>query len=198
MSTDKKYEEANLLHLLAEGSEYAFQMVFDRHRNRVYRIAMLYVKSPALAEDIVQDVFLKLWFQRKHLSQLSSLESWIYTVTKNFTINSLKKLAHEWTARDKWANDNTSFENTADHKIRSAQYNQMLVQAIESLPEQQQKVYRLAKEKGLSYQEIASQLSLSPLTVKTHMSRALESIRTFLKLHDKEFLILFILGYTFL
>lgn len=194
MPTEKKYEEATLLALLAEDNEYAFQLLFDRHRNRIYRIAMLYVKSPALAEDIVQDVFLKLWFQRKNLTALSSLESWIYTVAKNLTINSLKKLTHEWTAKEKWTQDNIQFENTTDHKIRKAQYKKLLQIAIEKLPAQQQKVYFLAKEKGLSYETIASQLSLSPLTVKTHMSRALASIRVFLRKHDIDFLLLFIAG----
>lgn len=194
MPAENKYEEATLLALLDENNQYAFQLLFDRYRNRIYRIAMLYVKSPALAEDIVQDVFLKLWFQRKNLAALSSLESWIYTVTKNLTINSLKKLAHEWTAGEKWTRDNIQFENTTDHKIRNAQYRELLQMAIEKLPAQQQKVYFLSKERGLSYEAIAMQLSLSPFTVKTHMSRALASIRVFLQKHDLDFLILFIAG----
>jgi RNA polymerase sigma-70 factor (ECF subfamily) len=191
MPRTQPFEESTLLTLLAEDSEYAFQLLFDRYHSLVYRMAMMYVKSPALAEDIVQDVFLKLWFQRKSLLQLSSLESWICILTRNFTINCLKKLAHEWTARGKWANEHAAFESDTDYRIRNAQYKALLSQAIEQLPPQQQKVYQLAKEKGLSYEAIGSQLSLSPLTVKTHMSRALAAIRAYLQQHDREFLILF-------
>ena len=73
MPAETKYEESTLLALLAQDSEYAFQLVFDRYRNTVYKAAMLYVKSPVIAEEIVQDVFLKLWFQRHHLDEIRSL-----------------------------------------------------------------------------------------------------------------------------
>lgn len=92
MPTENKYEETTLLALLEEDSEYAFQMIFDRHRGRIYRLALMYVKSQSLAEDIVQDVFLKLWFQRKKLSEIKSLESWIYTIAKNHTLNLIRQL----------------------------------------------------------------------------------------------------------
>jgi RNA polymerase sigma-70 factor (family 1) len=193
MSTKHPYDEAALLALLRQDSEYAFQLVFDLYRNRVYRIAMLYVKSPALAEDIVQDVFLKIWFQRKNLTELVSFESWIYTLTKNLTINCLKKLAYEGKARAHWNKENSQVYNTTDHKIRNTQYTELLMQAITKLPEQQQKVYRLGKETGLSYEAIARELSISPLTVKTHMARALAAIRSFLQQHDKELMLLFIM-----
>ena len=193
MPTEKKYEEKTLLLLLAEDNEYAFQLLFDRHRNRIYRMAMMYVKSQALAEDIVQDVFLKLWFQRKTLKDVSCLESWIYTITKNYTLNCLKKLAHEWTMTEALSHNKLQFDNSTDHKIRTAQYEALLQKAIEQLPQQQQKVYILAKEKGLSYEAIANQLSLSRPTVKTHMSRALDSMRTFLRRHGADFIILLII-----
>jgi RNA polymerase sigma-70 factor (family 1) len=183
MQVEKKYEESTLLSLLAQNSEYAFQVVFDRYRNVIYKTAMMYVKSPVIAEEIVQDIFLKLWFQRKHLAEIRSLESWLFTLTKNLTLNCLKKIAHEWTAREKWIKENDLSENTTDHKVLNAEYQQLLQQAISDLSPQQQQVYRLAKEQGLSYDIISKQLSISPLTVKTHMTRALASIRLFLQQH---------------
>jgi len=190
-------EESILLSLLREDSEYAFQLVFDRYRNRVYQLALFYVKTPSLAEDIVQDVFLKIWFQRRQLPELSSFEAWIYTITRNFTLNCLKKLAHEWKARAGWTKEVRQFVEETDYKIRDAQYKELLQQAIGQLPEQQQNVFRLAREKNMSYEAIASELSLSPLTVKTHMSRALSAIRSFLQQHGKEFLLLFATSCTF-
>ena len=182
MPTEKNYEEANLIALLAEDNQYAFQLIFDKYRNKVYRNAMLYIKSPAIAEDIVQDIFIKLWFQRKNLSEIVSLESWIHQMTKNHTINSLKKLAHEWNESQKWIKTVNNIENvTADHKIRLKEYDALMQQIIEKLPLQQQKVYLLAKEEGFSYEAIASELCLSPFTVKTHMARALASIRLSLR-----------------
>ena len=194
MHAEKKYEEFTLLSLLSQGSEYAFQLVFDRYRNNIYTVAMVYVKSPVLAEEIVQDVFLKLWFQRDKLSEIRSLESWLFTLTKNLTLNCLKKNAHEWTAREKWIKQNEQSENNTDHKILNAEYQRLLQQAVNQLSPQQQQVYKLAKEDGFSYDAISEQLFISPLTVKTHMARALASIRLFLQQHGDLAILLIITG----
>lgn len=193
MPTKLPLDESTLISLLKKDSEYAFQLLFDHYHNLVYKVALLYVKSPTLAQDIVQDVFMKIWFQRNNLPDVISFESWIYTLSRNLTINCLKKLAYEGKARAAFNKDQNGFDDTTDHKIRNSQYNALLQQAIHQLPEQQQKVYRLGKEKGLTYEAIGHELSLSPLTVKTHMSRALAAIRSFLQKHDKEFTILFII-----
>src|ERR1700712_1685203 len=150
MLNEKKYEESTLISLLAQNSEYAFQLLFDRYRNNIYKVAMMYVKSPVIAEEIVQDVFLKLWFQRRQLEEIRSLESWLFTLTKNLTLNCLKKIAHEWTARENWIKQNKLSENTTDHKILNTEYQQLLKRAIDQLSPQQQQVYKLAKEQGLS------------------------------------------------
>jgi RNA polymerase sigma-70 factor (family 1) len=193
MPIENKYEEAALLAMLADDSEYAFQLLFDRYRNRIYKVAVLYVKSPVLAEEIVQDVFLKVWFQRKEIKAVRSFEAWLFTVSKNYTINYLKKLANEWKARETWVRQTVASENTADFKLRSDQFQQLLLQAIQRLPLQQQRIYKLAKEQHLSYEVIAQQLSISPLTVKTHMARALDTIRSYLKQHGELFLLLLLL-----
>lgn len=197
MPGETKYEESTLLALLAQDSEYAFQLVFDRYRNTVYKAAMLYVKSPVIAEEIVQDVFLKLWFQRHHLGEIRSLESWLFILARNLTLNSLKKISHEWLAREKWVRENASSENSTDYKVLNAQYQQLLAQAISRLSPLQQQVYRLAKEQGLSHKEIGGQLSISPLTVKTHMARAMAAIRTFLQENGIVPALLVLAGWTF-
>lgn len=194
MRIEKNYEDSALLSLLAQNSEYAFQLIFDRYRNTIYKVAMMYVKSPAVAEEILQDVFLKLWFQRAHLTGILSLQSWLFILTKNLTLNCVKKIAHESTARARWTQQNAISENTADHKILSLQYQQLFREAVSHLPAQQQQVFLLAKDEGLSYDAISRQLSISPLTVKTHMARALASIRTFLKKHGDLSVLLILTG----
>lgn len=196
MQSEKKYEEATLLSLLAQNSEYAFQLVFDRYRDNIYKVAMLYVKSPVSAEEIVQDVFLKLWFQRKNLAEIRSLESWLFTLAKNTTLNCLKKIACEWTAREKWIRQNNLSEISADHKLLDSEYRQLLQKAIDNLSPQQQHVYKLVKEQGFSYETTGEQLSISPLTVKTHMARALASVRLFLKQHGELSVLLILAGIT--
>lgn len=174
-------EQANVLNLLAEGSEYAFQLVFDGYKNRVYNLALTYLKSPVLAEEVVQDTFLKLWFQRQNLAHINSLEAWILTVCKNLTINYLKKIAHEWGAKKDLVPGNELTVNSTDFKIRNAEFNHLYQRALDNLPTQQRTIYELARNEGLTYEAIGKKLSISPLTVKTHMARALSSLRLFLK-----------------
>jgi RNA polymerase sigma-70 factor (ECF subfamily) len=94
----------------------------------------------------------------------------------------------------KWVKQNELSENTADHKILNAENQQLFQQAIGHLSPQQQQVYKLAKEQGLSYDAISQQLSISPLTVKTHMARALASIRLFLQQNGDLSILLIIAG----
>jgi RNA polymerase sigma-70 factor (ECF subfamily) len=183
MPTEKKYEQKNVLKLLSQDSQYTFQLIFDRHRDRIYKVSLLYLKSPILAEEIVQDTFLKLWFKRKDLAEIVSLEAWLYTVSKNLILNYLKKISHEWTLRKDFNSSHEQSECTTDFKLLDSEFNQLFHKALSGLSEQQRLVYVLAKEEGLSYEEIGKKLSISPLTVKTHMSRALTFIRGFLQEH---------------
>ena len=98
MFDQEKYEESKLILLLADDSEYAFQLIFDRHRNRIYKTAIRFLKSPILAQEVVQDVFLKLWFSRKNMNATQPIEAWLHTVAKNNIINRLKKISNEWKA----------------------------------------------------------------------------------------------------
>ncbi len=180
---ESKYEESKLMLLLAEDSEYAFQLLYDRHRKRIYQTALRYLKSPILAQEVVQDVFLKLWFNRKSLKTDRPLEAWLYSLTKNNLINRLKKIAGEWKALKGLGFITERSINNIENNLQESQYLQLLQSAVARLSEQQQKVFTLARHEHLTYLEIAERLQISPLTVKTHMSRALESIKTFFSDH---------------
>lgn len=173
----QKYEEAHLVTLLADDSEYAFQLLYDRYRNRIYQVSIRYLKSPLLAQEVVQDVFLKLWIERKNIKTDQPLEAWLYTVAKNNLTNRLKKIANEWKALSGLKNLTNQFVNTTSDKIADSQYNELLQKAILSLPQQQQKVFYLARNEHLTYIQIGEKMGISPLTVKKHMSRALLHIK---------------------
>lgn len=173
------YEEARLIALLADDSEYAFQLLFDRYRNRIYQTAIRYLKSPLLAQEVVQDVFLKLWFERRNIRQDLPLEAWLFTIAKNNLLNRLKKIASEWKVlKNITLAGNQQTESTED-KIQESQYNQLLQEALQKLADQQRKVFILSRTEHLTYNQIAERMGISALTVKTHMSRALDSIRHF-------------------
>lgn len=191
------YEEAKLLSLLAKDSEYAFQVIYERYRNRIYHTAIRYLKSPMLAQETVQDVFLKLWLERRNIHPAKPIEAWLYTVAKNNLLNRLKRIAIEWKSLHQWQLNAPKTENSASDKVEDSQYSKLLQQALDKLSPQQQKIFFLARQEHLTYIQIGEKLGLSPLTVKTHMARALNHIKTCMAENGETFFCFLIVPLTF-
>src|ERR1700755_2020207 len=85
--------------LLADGSEYAFTQLFDHYRAKVYSIAWHFLKSPILAEEIVQDVFMKIWLKRQDLKEIQNTENYLFILTRNLIFDRMKGLSYETTAQ---------------------------------------------------------------------------------------------------
>lgn len=161
--------------------------MYDRYRNRIYHTAIRYLKSPVLAQETVQDVFLKLWLERKNLNPGQPVEAWLYTVAKNNLLNRIKRIAGEWKALHQLQLTSPTSESSAGDRVEDSQYQQLLQQALRELPPQQQKVFYLARQEHLTYLEIGERLGISPLTVKTHMARALSHIKACLAAYGEIF-----------
>ncbi len=95
------YQDSELYALLCEDDENSFRFIYDKYHDRIYRVAMRYLKSDTISEEVVQEVFMKLWIERSNIKSGTPLEAWLYTVAKNNTINRLKKIATEWKAINK-------------------------------------------------------------------------------------------------
>lgn len=169
--------------MLSNDSELALKLLYEQYSNRLYKLAIRYLKSPALAQEIVQDVFLKLWFERKNMKLDKPVEAWLITVAKNKLINQFRKMANEWNTSSNFNKEAGTDNAEAAIKIMNAEFEQQFSSIFSQLPQMQKKVFYFAKDEGLSYTEIASKLKISPLTVKTHMARALDKIRKSLKLY---------------
>ncbi|WP_131539645.1 RNA polymerase sigma factor [Pedobacter nototheniae] len=174
--------EPDLLSLLAKGNEDAFRILYQQHRKQIYKVAYLYVKSTFLAEDIVQNVFVKVWEHRENMTNIRSFESWIYTLTKNMILNYHKRIVIKEHVNNAYQLEKSKeINNDTDHKLENAQYQKILQEGLELLSQQQQAVYHLIRNENLSYEETGKRLGISRLTVKTHFSRALQSLRVFFK-----------------
>ncbi len=171
------FEESRLISLLNEDSEYAFQLIYDKHRNRIYQTAIKFLKSPIIAQDVVQDVFMKLWFERHKIEPSKPVEAWLYTVAKNNILNKLRKIANDWKAIDLLSHTILQSENNTDQKLTEGEFKQKLQSAVSKLPEQQKVVFILSRFEKLTYIQIGEKMGISPLTVKTHLSRALYAIK---------------------
>lgn len=175
-------QDKQLLELLAQDSEYAFAVIFDKYRPRVYSTALSFLKSSDAAEEVVQETFLRVWQKRKDLSQVNYLNSFVKTIAYNLMVDQFRKTILEKGYKKELALNVPVVDDT-DHRVRNDESVRLLQAAIAILPQRQRQVYELARIKGLSQEEIAIALSISKNTVKVHMTAALQSIRTYLSSH---------------
>ena len=164
---------------MANGDELAFTRLFDNYRDKIYSIAFKITRSTTVAEEIVQDVFLKIWLRRDRLIEIENFNAYLFVVTRNHVYKALKHIAKNYeltafTEKDQLAGDNDSAD-----LVMEKEYSSLLRKAIDHLPNQQKKVYQYIKEKGLKREEAAGLLHLSPETVKYHLAEAMKNIRNF-------------------
>jgi len=187
--TGNKMEDKNLLKeklllaRIAGGDETAFREVFDHYQRYVFTFARKITRSNSDAEEIVQDIFLKVWFGRNQLLTIENFGAYLNRLVRNHAFNLLRHEAIVSKAKTEIelnSNDNDlGTQQALDYK----ETKNFLDEVLNRLPEQQRKVYILCHFEGLKYDEVASQLNISPDTVHYHMKRALSTIREHFKRH---------------
>lgn len=178
------------------GNEAAFKQLFDLYRSRVYTTARRMTKDEWLAEEILQDTFIKIWMSRDKLENIGNFEAWLYTVARNVTYNLLKRVAREKGNFDRLVQDSiTLFYPEADYQIQEKEFQKILNQAIERLPAKQKATYQLIKEQHLKRDEAALQLNVSSETVKWNLDQAMRSIRAYCMVQLKGLPLVFILHF---
>lgn len=182
MHANRDFGENKILYELSRGDEQAFTTLYNKYKNIVYSSALKITKSKILSEEVVQDVFLKIWQTKKELQDIADFESYLFIAGRNHIFNMLKKIAREEDFKKTIKNSDFAF-NTTDSFLKDEQYTELLNRILLKLPPQQQRIYKMARIEGLSYQKIAEILNISPLTVKKHMAQALKLIRIELASH---------------
>ncbi|WP_299546830.1 RNA polymerase sigma-70 factor [Seonamhaeicola sp.] len=189
-------EEALVLELIS-GSEVAFRKLFDIYRNQLYKYSLSMVCSQAYAEEIVQDVFMKIWIKRDTLNPNLSFKSYIYTITRNQNIKFLKKAANNLKLRQEVFYQSQKFRNSTERYMREVELEALKEEALNQLSPKRRLIFQMSRNDGKSYEDIGTELGISPNTVRNQMSRALETLRNFLINHkgvDLTFL-LFVTGW---
>lgn len=171
--------EYNLLQKLKKGDLKAYQQLYDRYHLQVYNWALKFVKIPAIAEDIVQDVFLKIWVIRERLNPQLSFPAFIYRICRNRAFSDLKKIAVSGRLTLDVMEQFRSLKESPEDLAIWNQYEVLLENAIRKLPKQRQKVFKLCRQGGKTYEEVAEELCISKNTVKEHMVMAVKNIREY-------------------
>ncbi|OOQ57957.1 RNA polymerase sigma factor [Mucilaginibacter pedocola] len=157
-----------------------FEEVFERYKQQVYNQVYAIAKSEYAAEELTQEIFIKIWLNKEALDGVSNIGGYIYTMARNYSLNYLRKAASESRLVDELARVAVSGHNNTESVIAASECKQLISTAVEHLSPQRQLVYKLSREEGLNYDEIADQLNLSRHTVKNHLLAALAFISNFL------------------
>jgi RNA polymerase sigma-70 factor (family 1) len=183
VSSHSPYDERAVLIRTSKGDESAFRQLFDRHRDRIYGFAFYLTREEAVAEEITQDVFTKVWLNREDLATVDYFISWIRVIARNQAYNYLSHSARERLMLRELASRADETDLSTEKMLEAREFGRLLEQAVEKLPPQQQKVWRLSRQAGLKIDEIADQLEISPYTVKNHLKEALRQVRANLDGH---------------
>lgn len=179
MSDNNIYNEKEVLLRVAKGDEKAFTHLFNNYSGNVKHVARLFTQSDTTAEDIVQDVFMKVWLKREELITINDFRNWLFIIARNFSINALNKMAR--TENLESFDDYLPFPGNPASDVLDGKYLEKGIrEAMQQLTEQQRTVFELAKLKGMSREEVSATLNLSPNTVKMHLVRSTRFIRAFL------------------
>jgi RNA polymerase sigma-70 factor (family 1) len=180
LDINKPYEENELLLRIAKDDAEAFAQLYDHYWNRIYSLARVYLKSSQTAEDLVQEIFLKIWSGRKTLGEVRSFRPFLLVMARNMIISHLRKTVFLYELGDEDYTRSAEDFLQPDHLLTLKESALLLQEAVDSLPAQQKRAYRLSRDSGKSYAEIAQDMQISPLTVRTHISQALAFLRRYL------------------
>ncbi len=154
----------------------AFQRLYEKYSHRLYAFAMGYLNDSAEAEEIVQEVFLKIWSNRETLDPGRSFNAFLFTMAKNAILNIIRKSNHRQTFLN-YMQLCPQKDFLLEEELNYKELESLYQKAIEKLSPKRRQVFRLSREQHLSNIEIADHLGVSVKTVENHMTAALSDIR---------------------
>lgn len=170
--------DGELVRRIRAGDERALEEVFRSHYGGMCSFVRRFVHAPDVAEELVQDVFFKLWAKRDSLSEIDALRTYLFRAARNTALNYLrrKKLENAWEEREAARGEPTTSLAT-DDDASADEVSRAVNAAVAKLAPRCREVFVMSREAGLTYAEIASSLHISIKTVETQMGRALKSLR---------------------
>ncbi len=176
-------EDNRLIKALQQGNAHAFEEVFKKYHEPLYFHALNFVKSEPLAKDIVQEVFVKVWENRKRIKREGSFKAYLFTIGKHCIINLLKRATKESDIKQEIRMHALQEQSHPEDPTVWADYKNLADEALNQLPFKRKMVFMMFYKEGKKYDEIAQTLEISKHTVRDHIVKAEKTIKKYLELH---------------
>ena len=188
-------EELQYLDGLKNGQREAFDFIYKKYSKPLLSKLHRMVKSPEIVDELLQDIFLKVWTNRAAIDPEKSFKGWIFTIAQTTVFTYYRKLALDKKMQQHVLEVFVEFYEQTEEYIFNKERVQLLNSAVEQLPAQRKEIFRLCKIEGKSYQEAAEILSISPSTVSNQLVSATKAVKQYVFFHSREFLIFCIAAY---
>jgi RNA polymerase sigma-70 factor (ECF subfamily) len=186
--------ESDLLQRLTEGDEAAFRELYEYYQGRIFLFAYRFTKSKYRAEEVVQDVFLKLWERRSQIKIETNFASYLIRMARNHILDGLKRVALDKKMQQNMLASMQVLRSSTAEQLLQKELDRLLKQAVDNLSPQRRTVYLLSREEELTYEQIAEKLGISKNTVRNVMVNALQSIREEISNHPDLGLTIFLIA----
>jgi RNA polymerase sigma-70 factor (family 1) len=181
--------EQQWLSLLKEGDRGAFDIIYKFYSNRIYSRILSMVKLPEVTDELVQDIFLKVWEKRLSINESLSFQAWVYKIAENIVYDYYRKLTLDVKMRNHMLKTYAELYNETEDYILNKERTQLLDKALAQLPAQRQLIFKLCRIEGKSYEEAASLLNISTSTVSNQLVKATKNIKDYVFFNSREFII---------
>jgi len=197
MSPDNLHDKEELKYLedLKDGRRDAFDFIYARYSKMLLPKMQRMVKLNEVVDELLQDVFLKVWLNRAKIDLDQSFKGWIFTIAQNTVYGYYRRLAQDVKMQKHLLETFAEFYDQTEDYIFNKERVELLNQAIEKLPAQRKEIFKLCRIEGKSYHEAAEILSLSPSTVSNQLVSATKYIKRYVFFHSQEFIIFCIAAY---
>jgi RNA polymerase sigma-70 factor (family 1) len=173
-----RLSDEELLPEFIAGCDEAFTILYERYNRTVYQIIYKFVRSSTLAEDLTQELFIKLWNNRQQLSHMLSFKAFLLTSARNHTLDSLKAALRSEKAMGEVVRNFETQRTSTDERLLDADYTVFLDNELAKLPARSRDIFELCRKKGHTYEEVAQELGISKSAVKKHMVFSMKVLKT--------------------
>lgn len=171
-------DEERLLIRLKNGDDLAFRLIYDRYKDSLGHSLLRLMKSEVLAEEVLQDIFLKIWEHRKSIDVTRSFKSYLFRIAENRVYDVFRRTTKEAAILKEIIVANTELYTHVEEVLIQKENTAFLERLLSQLPNQRKRVFTACKLEEKSYQEVADELGISINTVNDHVQKAMQYLRT--------------------